>query len=229
MSSRRNRVDPWGDLHAVATRGGFTGNRGCLVDDHGALVRHHNGSLWITCRLEFKDYRQPLAAPHRWTPLFFLDEAVALAAGHRPCGYCRREQYMSYRQAVTDASGSPRPVLAVELNQRLARERLRRGRGLDRGVDRRLGHHRLGDVSPGAVVIEPRTSAPHLVHAGGLRPFRFDGWGALSGLGDDVLVEVLTPPTSLSALAHGFVPELHPSAAGESAETVGDQLGVGSE
>ena len=73
---RRNRVDPWGDLHAVSARGLFTGNRGCLVDDSGQLKRHHNGSLWIVCHIEFEDFTQPLDAPRTWTPLFFLDDAV---------------------------------------------------------------------------------------------------------------------------------------------------------
>ena len=87
--SRRNRVDPWGDLNAVPERGMFTGNRGCLVDDAGEVVRHHRGRLWITCVTEYKDWRFPLARPGKWTPLFFLDDAVALSAGHRPCALCR--------------------------------------------------------------------------------------------------------------------------------------------
>ena len=88
---RRNRIDPWSDLHAASGRGLFTGNRGCLVDDDGNVVRHHHSPLWITCVTEFRGWRHPLAAPHRWTPIFFLDDAVALAAGHRPCAFCRRE------------------------------------------------------------------------------------------------------------------------------------------
>jgi hypothetical protein len=88
---RRNRVDPWGDLHAVRARGLFTGNRGCIVDEREQVVRHHRSStLWITCLTEFRDWRVPLARPNRWTPIFFLDDAVALAAGHRPCATCRR-------------------------------------------------------------------------------------------------------------------------------------------
>ena len=86
---RRNRVDPFGDLHAVAARGLLTGNRGCVVDDDGTLVRHHAVRPWISCVLRYRDERQPLAAPRRWTPLFHLDDASALAAGHRPCGLCR--------------------------------------------------------------------------------------------------------------------------------------------
>src|SRR5437764_6202708 len=70
---RRNRVDPWGDLHAVPDRGLFTGNRGCLVDSTGELARHHRGKLWITCLTTFPDRKHPLDEPHRWTPIFFLD------------------------------------------------------------------------------------------------------------------------------------------------------------
>ena len=106
---RRNRVDPWGDIHAVPARGLYTGNRGCLVDDTGQLLRHHNGSLWIICRTQFRDWKHPLAAPRTWTPLFFLDDAVALAAGHRPCGLCRRADYLAFRDAVTIATDADRP------------------------------------------------------------------------------------------------------------------------
>ncbi|MDX2381300.1 MAG: hypothetical protein QNM02_16255, partial [Acidimicrobiia bacterium] len=125
----QNRVDPWGDLHTESARGMFTGNRGCLVDDAERLVRHHRGSLWITCRTTYRGWRHPLTAPRTWTPLFFLDDAVALAAGHRPCGLCRRTDYLAYRQAVTTAVRADKPVLADQLNRRLAFERLRRGRG----------------------------------------------------------------------------------------------------
>ncbi len=91
---RRNRVDPWGDLHATADRGLLTGNRGCLVDSDEQVVRHHAGRLWIACVLDLRGRRVGLARPGRWTPLFFLDDAVALAAGHRPCGFCRRDDHL---------------------------------------------------------------------------------------------------------------------------------------
>ena len=110
---RRNRVDPWGDLHAVSGRGLFTGNRGCLVDDHENVVRHHGSSLWIICLTKFRDWCWPLARPRRWTPVFFLDEAVALAAGHRPCGLCRRDAYRAYRDAVSTARGAAAPLASA--------------------------------------------------------------------------------------------------------------------
>ena len=123
---RRNRVDPWGDLHAVSARGLFTGNRGCIVDEREQVVRHHRSStLWITCLTEFRDWRVPLARPNRWTPIFFLDDAVALAAGRRPCATCRRDMYRSYRDAVDPA------LRAAELDRRLATERLLSASGWD--------------------------------------------------------------------------------------------------
>ena len=190
----------------------FTGNRGCLVDEAERLVRHHRGSLWITCRTTYRDWAHPLTAPRTWTPLFFLDDAVALAAGHRPCGLCRRADYLVYRQAVTTAMSAAGPVLADELNRRLAVERLRRGRGLVRAADRILTPSALGSLPVGAVIADPVTGAAHLLTDHHLQPFGFGGWGAPVERSGDVEVEVLTPPTTLAALEHGFTPRLHATA-----------------
>jgi len=208
---RRNRVDPWGDLHAVPERGMFTGNRGCLVDDSGEVVRHHRGQLWITCVTEYKDWRFPLARPRRWTPLFFLDDASALAAGHRPCGLCRRDAYLSFRDAVSRAVGSPRPLAAQDLNRRLSTERLTYGRGLDRAADRILWTFEL-DGLPAGTVIADEERRPQLLLDDRLLTFTFAGWARPQSRPDAGVVRVLTPPTSVAALSHGFRPVLHPSA-----------------
>jgi hypothetical protein len=209
--SRRNRVDPFGDLHAVPERGLLTGNRGCLVDDAGDVVRHHASGLWIACLTEFRGWRHPLAAPHRWTPIFFLDDAVALAAGHRPCALCRRDAYRSYRDAVTVAAGSPTPLSAADLNRRLVAERLRRGRGIDRAGDRQLWRSPIEALPAGTVVLDEHRH-PRLLLDDRTLAFRFAGWtdpAPRPRAGD---VDVLTTPTSVAALAHGYVPLLHPSA-----------------
>ncbi|NNL85291.1 MAG: hypothetical protein HKP27_06540 [Myxococcales bacterium] len=208
---RRNRVDPWGDLFAVSARGLFTGNRGCVVDDEERVVRHHGSSLWITCKTEFRDWRWPLARPKRWTPLFFLDEAVALAAGHRPCGFCRRDDYHRYRDAVGRAAGVSKPLLATELNKRLAAERLRRGRGLVRATDRRLWSAPYAELPDGTVVAD-RDGAARLKRAGMLFRFDFEGWTAPVAFSAEQTAAVLTPPTSVAALRHGYSATLHPSA-----------------
>jgi hypothetical protein len=217
---RRNRVDPWGDLHAVPERGMFTGNRGCLVDDTGEIVRHHRGRLWITCVTEYKDWRSPLARPGRWTPIFFLDDAVALSAGHRPCGLCRRDAYLSYRGAVTSAAGSPRPLMAQDLNRRLSEERLRAGRGLDRAMDRILWTSTIAALPAGTVIVH-RSRGPQLLLEDRLLSFSFAGWEQPRPRPTWGEVLVLTPPTSVAALLHGFEPVLHPSAWG------GDRAGPG--
>lgn len=208
---RRNRVDPWGDLHAVTARGMFTGNRGCLVDDEGALVRHHLGSLWITCVTAYRDWLHPLDQPRTWTPLFFLDDAVALAAGHRPCGLCRRDEYLDYQQAVTSATGSSKPVLAQELNRKLAAERLRRGRGLVRAKDRIVWRTAIASLPSGSVIVGEDSTA-QLVTPRALQPFAPVGWGAPITRPKTSTATVLTPPTSVAALRNGYTPRLHETA-----------------
>lgn len=221
---RRNRIDPWGDLHPVSSRGLLTGNRGCLVNAYGQLTVHHRGSLWISCVTEFGGRRQPLDDPHRWTPLFFLDEAVALAAGHRPCGYCRRDAYLSFRDAVawSDASdvhgaldvspdrGTGKPS-ASELNRRLQSERLRPGRGLIRAADRRLW---TADISglPGGTVIVAGNDGAMLLGSETKQPFAFAGWGPARARPRSGEVRVLTPPTIVAALRCGYHPLLDGSA-----------------
>lgn len=204
--TRRNRVDPFGDLHAVVERGMLTGNRGCLVDDDRRLVRHHRGNLWISCVTNFRGWHQPLDAPHRWTPLFFLDDAVALAAGHRPCGTCRSDAYASYRDAVTRAI--PGRWTATDLNRRLATERLHLGRGLERAGDRRVWQTEFGAVPSGTVVM--LDARPCLVVGNVARPFGFSGWGPGRLVDSSRTVTVLTPRLSVAALAHGYTPTFTP-------------------
>jgi hypothetical protein len=209
--TRRNRVDPLGDLHAAPQRMMFTGNRGCLVDASRKLARHHNGSLWIVCLTEFRDRRHPLDQPHRWTPLFFLDDAVALAAGHRPCATCRRDAYVSYRDALTTALGCDARVRATEINARLNAERLRPGRGLDRNSDRKLWTSALDDLPDGTIVVG-ETGESRLVRGESTWAFTFDGWSDPQPRLTRRTVDVITPPTSVGALQHGFGPVVHASA-----------------
>jgi hypothetical protein len=204
-------VDPWGDLHAVASRGLLTGNRGCVVDDRERVVRHHGSSLWIICLTTFRDWRWPLARPRRWTPLFFLDDAVALAAGHRPCATCRRADYTAYRDAVTRAIDAPSPLLGSQLNERLHAERHRRGRGLVRAGDRIVWPAAYAELPDGTVVVA-RDGSCRLIVADRLLRFSFDGWTDATRRPRAGDADVLTPPTSVAALAHGYRPLLHPSA-----------------
>jgi hypothetical protein len=124
----RNRVAPRGDIIAVAGRGGWMGNRGRLHEGSGTrdIVRNHQSKAWITCVLEFRGRRVRQWAPNRYTPLFFLDEAVAFAAGHRPCAECRRGDYNAYRQGWHQTHGGPAPY-AKDMDNQLHTERANRG------------------------------------------------------------------------------------------------------
>ena len=209
---RQNRVDPFGDLHAVDARGMFTGNRGCLVDCAGRMVRRQQVNRWIICRLEYRGWRHPVAAPNRWTPLFFLDEAVALAAGHRPCATCRNAEYRAYRDAATAAQSAPRPLGADQMDALLRPDRRAPGRGLVRGIGRQVWTGVVGMLPAGAVV--RIGGEAHLLHGSGLRSFGFDRWGPPApSLPDDATVEVLTPRLSIEALQGGYRPTLHDSVA----------------
>ena len=103
----QNRVTPFGEITTAPWRGDWTGNRGCLHDADGKLgVRRWRHQNWVCCRLEFRGRHRDPMPPNRWTALFFWDEAVALTAGHRPCGECRYRDYHRFMEAWR-AAGLP--------------------------------------------------------------------------------------------------------------------------
>src|SRR5215470_8311127 len=121
----RNRVTPTGDIVAIPLRGAWTGNRGILHDGTD-IVRFHASDLWITCALKFKSRWNRQWQPHHYTHLYFHDEAVSFAAGHRPCGECRRASYNAYRAAWAEGLGVD-PPSAKDMNRTLHGERIVRG------------------------------------------------------------------------------------------------------
>jgi hypothetical protein len=195
----RNRVTPFGEIVATPQRGLFMGNRGSIHRDR-AIVRSWQVRRWITCVLEFKGQVAPKWEPGRWTPLFFWDEAVALAAGHRPCAFCRRGDYNAWLDAWASAFGE-RPS-ADAMDRQLHAERL------DRKTQAR---HRepWRDLPIGAFVVLDGT--PALVLEDQLVPWSSGGYGApfdRPARGD---ATVLTPPSSIAVLEHGYRPVIHPS------------------
>lgn len=120
----RNRVSPLGEIIAVPGRGAWMGNRGRLHEGRGSrdIVRNHQHKTWITCVLSFRGRRVAQWEPNRYTPLFFLDEAVALAAGHRPCAECRRTAYHTYRALWAETRSGASPY-AKDMDAQLHRER----------------------------------------------------------------------------------------------------------
>jgi hypothetical protein len=201
----QNRVLPTGEIVADPGRGLLMGNRGCLHREDRTLgTSRWRSKLWIACVLDFRGWKRDVMPPGRWTALFFLDEATALAAGHRPCAFCRRADYLAYAHAWQAAYGLPERLRAYEMDAVLHRERVesytRRQR--TRTVP-------LSDLPDGAMV--RWQGAPALVLGGRVRAWSWEGYGPATPAGTG-LVDVLTPPASLAALAAGYRPMLHPSA-----------------
>ena len=199
----RNRVTPAGDIVATELRGAWMGNRGVLHEGT-SIVRFHRSKLWIMCALQYRDWRAPQWAPGHYTVLFFHDEAVGFAAGHRPCALCRREAYTAYRRAWADGRGVPVPA-AAEMDRRLHEERI------VRGTHRRRFHPaRWPELPSGAFV---RTEdGPALVLADSLVPWTVEGYRPARARPRTGTVEVITPPSTLAALAAGYRPQIDPSA-----------------
>jgi hypothetical protein len=198
--ARRNRVTPLGELIDDPARGLVYGNRGCLHDADGRIRRHHAGRRWIACRLRFRGRRRsPLLPPGRYTGLFFLDDATALAAGHRPCALCRREDYARLAALV--------PGGADAIDARLHEERLAGPR------ERRLHEARLEHLPDGAFVLE--RGAPWLVRGGELLAWTPAGYAARRPRPARGTAALLTPPSLVDLLRTGWeplVPLVHPSA-----------------
>ena len=203
----QNRATPLGELVADPGRGLVYGNRGCIHDRTGRVTRRFSGKRWIACRLEFRGWqRGPLLQPGRFTELFFLDEATAFAAGHRPCALCRREDYVHFGEIWRDLH--PGQVGADAIDAQLHRERVAPG-GREQ-LHHAAPYHELPD---GAFVL--RDGAPALVLGSQLVHWTPSGYGARTprpGRDDAVLI---TPPSLVAVLRAGWqpvVPLLHPSA-----------------
>jgi hypothetical protein len=194
----QNRVTPLGELIADPARGLVYGNRGCLHDDRGNIVRRFQVKRWISCRLAFKGRRRVAKQqPGRYTELFFLDEATAFAAGHRPCAECRRDDYHRFMQLAGESR-------AAAVDERLHVERLASHRTA-----------RFGGLPDAAFVL--RDGEPWLVHGDELLRWSPAGYTERVPRPERGAATVITPPSLLDVLRHGFagaVPLLHPSGRG---------------
>jgi hypothetical protein len=213
--SLQNRVDPFGNIVASPARGLFTGNRGIIHDPATRMLlkKRWSTKAWIICALEHPRgrRREPMGSngPNGgagWTELFFLDEVTALAAGHRPCFYCRREAAKAYAEAFADAFGIAAPKVA-EMDRRLHAERLAAG-----GKPVPLSEAEVRALPDGAMVA--MGDRPFAVRRGALLPWGFSGYGAAPPHCRSLPAgaTLITPPASIAVLGAGFRPAWHDSA-----------------
>jgi hypothetical protein len=199
--SLQNRVTPFGEIVALEGRGLVLGNRGVLHDDARRIVRHSQVRRWIACRLEFRGRHRQIMRPRRWTELFFLDEATALSAGHRPCGECRYADYQRFRALWESSSGAP--ASADVMDARLHAERLA-GRG------KRTYRADLAALPDGTYVA--LDGSAWLIWENALLQWSGDGYCHRIVRPARREAEVLTPPSIVAILAAGYRPGIHPSA-----------------
>ena len=194
----RNRVSPLGEIIAVSGRGAWMGNRGRLHETAGGrdarnIVRNHQHKTWITCVLSFRGRVVPQWEPNRYTPLFFLDEAVALAAGHRPCAECRHSAYITYRTLWAETHGGAL-TYAKDMDKQLHLERTRRSGYRAPWVSLPDGVFVATDRGPAVVV------ADHLA----VWDHRDNNYRDTLSRPTNGTVTVLTPPTTVAILRAGY-------------------------
>jgi hypothetical protein len=178
---------------AIPLRGAWLGNRG-IVHRGTEVVRNHAGPAWIICALHYQDRRLAQWAPHHYTILFFHDEAVALAAGHRPCALCRRPAYRAFRDAASSTETLPG---AKDLDRTLHSERL------VAGTRRRQLHHRAWSALPDGVFVVV-DDEPRLVVGDALIDWTARGYTAARPRPTRGQARVITPPLSVAALLAGY-------------------------
>jgi hypothetical protein len=207
---RQNRVTPFGTIVADSARGTLMGNRGCLHDAGDHPRRQYQSRRWIVCVLDFKGRKRAPMPPGEYTSLFFLDEATALAAGHRPCAECQRERFNDFRThwaaANPELADGPTPSVDV-IDRALHRERIN-GHHLQRDKVKLTYTEHLNALPDGTFVMLEATETAYLVRNNALYPWSFAGYGQPIAR-RAATVQVLTPRSTVRALAHGYIPDVH--------------------
>jgi hypothetical protein len=204
----QNRVDPWGRLHAVSSKGTLLGNRGILHNANREIIAPWKHKAWVTCALTFENRRRQIFSKGNYSELFFLDEATALAAGHRPCAECRRDRFNEFKSTWlagnSDALTDKKKTIA-EIDRIMHTERAIAGGG------KRIYEAELGTLRPGVIVsIDDQA---YLLWAHRLLLWSFGGYQTSTiEVNPTQTVAVLTPRSVVNAIAQGFEPIVHRSA-----------------
>lgn len=202
----QNRVTPCSEIIVVAARGTMMGNRGIIHDaeTRQLLSRRWQHQAWVCCVLSFKNQQHPIMGRSSYTELFFLDEATAFAAGHRPCAYCRRTDFNAFKRAWAQAhGGTAEDLRAPVIDRKLHRERSTRQRA------QVTYKTTLADLPDGVFV--KIDNEPWLIQGHRLLHWSPQGYDAARERPMENTVEVLTPQSTVAAFAHGYRAQVHTS------------------
>ena len=203
----QNRVSPFSKLTATPQRGAWTGNRGVIHNDRKEIIKNHAVKYWITCALEYKDFRRKVMSPNRWTELFFLDEATAFAAGHRPCGFCRHADFKRFKTLWIAANGTLHGFTATTkmdiIDAVIHQERLgKNGR-------QKTFQATLSTLPDGTFIALEGINKAYLWYQEGLYEWSFDGYTKILPFDENQEVMVLTPLSYVSVFEAGYLPQVH--------------------
>ncbi|PRE50290.1 hypothetical protein [Burkholderia multivorans] len=199
-----NGVDPYGTILPTCMAAAWLGNRGVLHDRQQKIVRQWSTKSWITCQLSYKGWnRKPLMNPDRYTELFFLDEATALSAGHRPCGMCRRPQFAAFKSAWLRGNAFPLTTSTADIDRKLHDERTSCRSSAD--------WRRHPSTLPPGVIAEV-AGIPHLWNGMTFLRWTPAGYASTDLIYVSNVVQLCTPPSIVKAIEAGYPIQVHPTA-----------------
>lgn len=199
----QNRVDPYGHLIRTSARGAWMGNRGLLHNEHQQIERSFKLKAWITCVLEFKNRKRVVMTPRLYTELFFLDEATAFSAGHRPCFECRRPDAQRFKTAWLQ--GNPGAGFNERTSVNLIDDILHAERITKQG-EKVTYTAAAGTLPDGTFIL--LDDHPYVVASGQLYSWDPSGYGPAKPLPAGLSVAVLTPRSIVNAFNAGYVPQI---------------------
>ncbi|WP_089605471.1 hypothetical protein [Acinetobacter piscicola] len=202
----QNRVDPWGNLIANPSKHAeLMGNRGVLHNTERQIIRKWKLKAWITCLTQFKDTKRVIFAPNHYSELFFLDEATAFAAGHRPCAECQRQRSNQFKILWLETNSSNKKIKLSEIDEQLHLERI------DKDQNKITFQAMIKDL-PIGTCIEYMNDFVMIVAEQHYLLWSFDGYKNKIDIEAESIVNVITPKSIVNIFKHGFIPYFHPSA-----------------
>jgi hypothetical protein len=203
----QNRISPFSTLTATSERGAWTGNRGVIHNAQQEIVRNHAIKYWITCVLEYKNFQRKVMTPNRWTELFFLDEATAFAAGHRPCGFCRNADFKRFKSLWLLANGE-RFGLVGNVKMDVIDNLIHLER-LDEKGSQKTFKANLSTLPDGTFVSLHESAEAYLWFLQNLYKWSFSGYTKVQEFEKNQAVNVLTPLSYVEVFRAGYLPQIH--------------------
>lgn len=203
----QNRVSPFSILTATPDRGAWTGNRGVIHNANKEIIRNHAVKYWITCVLEYKDFKRKVMTPCRWTELFFLDEATAFSAGHRPCGFCRNADFKRFKNLWLEANGEK---YSLDKNTKIDTiDAFIHQERIDENGKQKTYFAKLSTLPSGTFINLNEDSKAYLWYQKNLYEWSFSGYKKVLKFEPNQEVRILTPYSYVETFRAGYFPQVH--------------------